>query len=150
MFPQIPFSAAVQRILTASRTVAVVGLSPKSERPSYQVARYLQEAGYWIIPVNPSCAEVLGEISYPDLRSVPVSIDIVDIFRRSEEVEPIVREALAVGAKLVWMQQGVVNEAAAKIAEQAGLHVVMDRCLKIELERLRRPLSCCPLRPSGV
>lgn len=150
MFPQIPLSAAVQCILAESRTVAVVGLSPKPERPSHQVARYLQEAGYRIIPVNPSCAEVLGEVSYPDLRSVPVQIDIVDIFRRSEDVEPIVREAVAVGAKLVWMQPGVVNEAAAKIAEEAGLYVVMDRCLKIELERLRGSLSRCSLPPSGV
>lgn len=150
MFPQIPLSAAVQRILAESRTVAVVGLSPKSERPSYQVAHYLQETGYRIIPVNPSCAEALGEVSYPDLRSVPVPIDIVDIFRRSEEVEPIVREAIAVCAKLVWMQQGVVNKAAAKIAEEAGLHVVMDRCLKIELERLRGSISRCSLPLSGV
>lgn len=150
MFPQIPLSVAVQRLLAASRTVAVVGLSPKPERPSHQVALYLQEAGYRIIPVNPSCAEVLGEVSYPDLRSVPVQIDIVDIFRRSEDVEPIVSEAIAVGAKLVWMQQGVVNEAAAKIAEEAGLHVVMDRCLKIELERLRGSISRCSLPLSGV
>ena len=150
MFPQIPLSAAVQRILAESRTVAVVGLSPKPERPSHQVALYLQETGYRIIPVNPSCAEALGEVSYPDLRSVPVPIDIVDIFRRSEDVEPIVSEAIAVGAKLVWMQQGVVNEAAAKIAEEAGLHVVMDRCLKIELERLRGSISRCSLPLSGV
>ena len=150
MFTQNPLSAAVRRILAESRTVAVVGLSPKPERPSWMVARYLQEAGHRIIPVNPSCAEVLGETCYPDLRSVPVPIDIVDIFRRSEEVEPIVQDAIAVGAKLVWMQQGVVNEAAAKIAEEAGLHVVMDRCLKIELERLRGSLSRCSLPSSGV
>ena len=150
MFPQIPLAAAIRRILTASRTVAVVGLSPKPERPSYQVARYLQEAGYRIIPVNPGCTEVLGEPSFPQLCAVPVQIDIVDIFRRSEEVEAIVHEAVAIGAKLVWMQQGVVNEAAAKIAEAAGLAVVMDRCLKIELERLRGSLSRCCLRPSGV
>ena len=150
MFPQIPLTAAVRRILAESRTVAVVGLSPKPERPSYQVARYLQEAGYHIIPINPSCAEVLGEVSYPHLRSVQFQIDIVDIFRRAEEVEAIVHEAVAIGAKLVWMQQSVVNEAAAKIAEEAGLTVVMDRCLKIELERLRGSLSRCCLRPSGV
>ncbi|WP_417912841.1 CoA-binding protein [Candidatus Electronema sp. TJ] len=150
MFPQILLSDAVLRLLRESRSVAVAGLSPKPERPSYQVARYLQEAGYAIIPVNPSCAEVLGEIAYPDLRSVPTPIDIVDIFRRSEEVEPIVREAIAVGAKLVWMQQGVVNQAAAKLAEEAGLAVVMNRCLKIELEQLRGSLSRCSLPSSGV
>jgi len=150
MFPQLPLSSAIRRILAASRTVAVVGLSPKPERPSHQVARYLQEAGYRIIPVNPACAVILGEQCYPELRSVPLPIDIVDIFRRSEEVEAIVREAIAIGAKLVWMQQGVVNEAAAKLAEEAGLVVVMDRCLKIELERLRGPLSGCPLPSSGV
>ena len=150
MFPQIPLSAAVRRILAERRTVAVVGLSPKSDRPSHQVARSLQEDGYRIIPINPSCAEVLGEPSYPDLRSVPVPIDIVDIFRRSEEVEPIVREAIAVGATLIWMQQGIVNNAAARLAEEAGLAVVMDRCLKIELEHLRGSLSRCSLPPSGV
>ncbi len=150
MFPQIPLSAEIRRILEASRTVAVVGLSPKPERPSYQVARSLQKAGYRIIPVNPACTAILDEQCYPDLRSVPVAIDVVDIFRRSEDVEPIVREAVAVGAKLIWMQQGVVNELAAQIAKEAGLAVVMDRCLKIELERLRGPLSRCPLPSSGV
>jgi predicted CoA-binding protein len=150
MFPQIPLSAEIQHIIETSRTVAVVGLSPKPDRPSHQVAQYLQAAGYRIIPVNPSCAEALGEPCYPDLRSVPVPIEIVDIFRRSEDVEPIVHEAIAVGAKLIWMQQGVVNEMAAQIAKEAGLAVVMDRCLKIEMERLRGPLSRCSLPPSGV
>jgi predicted CoA-binding protein len=150
MFPQLPLSSAVRRILAESRTVAVVGLSPKPDRPSHQVAQYLQETGYSIIPVNPSCAEALGEPCYTDLHSVPVPIEIVDIFRRSEDVEPVVREAIAVGVKLIWMQQGVVNEAAARLAEEAGLLAVMDRCLKIELERLRGPLSRCSLPSSGV
>jgi predicted CoA-binding protein len=142
--------SAVRRILRESCTIAVVGLSPNPERPSHQVARYLQKAGYRIIPVNPGQSEILGESCYPDLRSVPVKIDVVDIFRRSEDVEPIVREAIAVGAKVIWMQQGIVNETAARLAEEAGLSVIMDRCLKIELERLRGSLSRCPLPPSGV
>jgi predicted CoA-binding protein len=142
--------SAVRRILRESCTIAVVGLSPNPERPSHQVARYLQKAGYRIIPVNPGHSEILNEPCYPDLRSVPVKIDVVDIFRRSEEVKPIVREAIAIGAKVIWMQQGIVNEAAARLAEEAGLIVIMDRCLKIELEQLRGSFSRCPLPPSGV
>jgi predicted CoA-binding protein len=126
------------RQLLASRTVAVVGLSPNPERPSHHVASYVQAAGYQIIPVNPGHAEILGQPCWPDLRSVPAPVDIVDIFRQAEAVEPIVREAIAIGAKMIWMQQGIVNEAAAKLAEEAGLTAVMDRCLKVELERLRR------------
>ncbi|WP_417909589.1 CoA-binding protein [Candidatus Electronema sp. PJ] len=142
--------SALQRILQESRTIAVVGLSLKPERPSYQVARYLQEVGYQIIPVNPGQSEILGERCYPDLRSVPVAVDVVDIFRRAEEVEPIVCEAIAIRAKVIWMQQGIVNEAAARLAEQAGLTVVMDRCLKVELEWMRGALSRCPVLPSSV
>jgi predicted CoA-binding protein len=126
------------RLLRASRTVAVVGLSPNPERPSHQVASYLQTAGYQIIPVNPGYAEILGQPCYPDLSSVSILVDIVDIFRKTETVEPIVREAIAISAKVIWMQQGIVNEPAARLAEEAGLTVVMDRCLKIELEQLRR------------
>jgi predicted CoA-binding protein len=125
------------RLLRASRTVAVVGLSPNPERPSHQVASYLQKVGYQIIPVNPGYAEILGQPCYPDLSSVPILVDIIDIFRKTETVEPIVREAIAISAKLIWMQQGIVNEPAARLAEEAGLTVVMDRCLKIELEQLR-------------
>ncbi len=137
MFPFFPPPELV-RLLGQSHTVAVVGLSPNPKRPSHQVARYLQKAGYQIIPVNPGYAEILGQPCHPDLRSVPVPVDIVDIFRKAEAVEPIVREAIAIGAKVIWMQQGIVNETAARLAEEAGLTVVMDRCLKIELERLRR------------
>ena len=137
MFPFFPPPELV-RLLGQSRTVAVVGLSPNPERPSHQVASYLQTAGYQIIPVNPGSAEILGQPCHPDLRSVSVPVDIVDIFRKAEAVEPIVREAIAIGAKVIWMQQGIVNETAARLAEEAGLTVVMDRCLKIELERLRR------------
>lgn len=137
MFPFFPPPELV-RLLGQSRTVAVVGLSPNPKRPSHQVASYLQTAGYQIIPVNPGHLEILGQPCYPDLRSVPMPIDIVDIFRKAEAVEPIVREAIAIGAKVIWMQQGIVNETAARLAEEAGLTVIMDRCLKIELERLRR------------
>jgi predicted CoA-binding protein len=123
-------------ILTKSKTVAVVGLSDSPDRPSYHVAAYLQSHGYRIIPVNPQASEVLGERSYPTLRDVPVPIDLVDIFRRSDAVPPIVDDAIAVGAKAVWMQEGVVhNEAAAK-ARAAGLKVVMDRCTLKEHARL--------------
>ncbi len=135
MFPFFPAPDLV-RLLRESRTVAVVGLSLNPQRPSHQVARFLQETGYQIIPVNPGYNEILGEPCWPDLLSVPLSVDIVDIFRKPEEVEPIVREAIVVKAKLIWMQQGIINKAAAQLAEQAGLTVVMDRCLKVELARL--------------
>ena len=112
--------------LLNSRTIAVVGLSPKPERPSHYVAKYLQQQGYRIIPVNPLVETVLGENSYPDLRSVPVPVDLVDIFRRSDNVMPVVVEAIEIGAPYVWMQDGIVNEEAAAMARAAGLSVVMD------------------------
>ncbi len=116
----------IEEQLTNSRTVAVVGLSPDPERPSHYVSKYLQEQGYKIVPVNPAIDEALGEKSYPDLNSVPVPVDMVDIFRRSEFVMPLVEQAIEIGAKYVWMQDGVVNEEAAAKAEAAGLSVVMD------------------------
>ncbi len=122
----------LQRIFAASRTIAVVGLSPKTNRPSNQVALYLQQAGFRIIPVNPGQTEILGEPCYPDLQSIPEPVDVVDIFRRSEQVEPVVRDAIAISAKVIWMQQGIVNVEAAAIAEQAGLTVIMDRCMKVD------------------
>ncbi|MHB0867949.1 MAG: CoA-binding protein [Chloroflexota bacterium] len=127
---------SIKRILEKGRTIAVVGLSPKPERPSYGVASYLQQQGYRIIPVNPTVDQVLGERSYPDLKSVPERIDVVDIFRRSEDVPPVVDEAIQVGAWAVWMQEGVANEAAAAKARQAGLEVVEDRCILKEHRRL--------------
>lgn len=126
----------LREILENSKTIAVVGLSPKPERDSHEVAHYLQQAGYTIIPVNPTADEILGEKVYPDLASIPGKIDIVDIFRRSEHVPPIVDEAIGVGARTVWMQLGVVNEDAAKKAADAGLDVVMDRCTLREHRRL--------------
>ncbi len=125
-------------ILNRYHTVAVVGLSPDPNRPSHKVASYLAQHGYEIIPVNPDAHEILGKPSYPDLQSLPQSVEIVDIFRRSEEVMPIVDEAIKIGAKAVWMQEGVVNEAAASRARDAGLLVVMDRCMLKEHRRLSK------------
>jgi predicted CoA-binding protein len=125
-----------EEILKNSRTVAVVGLSANPERPSNIVATYLKGKGYKVIPVNPGEKTILGETSYPDLTSVPEKIDVVDIFRRPEDVPPIVKEAIKIGAKAIWMQEGVVNEAAAAEAEKAGLKVVMDRCMRKEHMKL--------------
>jgi len=129
----------VKKILTDARTIAVVGLSPDPSRPSFEVAHYLQEAGYRIIPVNPSCDTVLGERCYKSVTDIPGEVDIVDIFRRSEHVPPIVDEAIAKGAKVVWMQLGVVNREAAAKAEEAGLAVLMDLCILREHARLKIP-----------
>jgi hypothetical protein len=120
-------------ILDAYRTFAVVGLSPRPERPSNDVARFLIGRGYRVVPVNPGHREILGLTCYPDLLAIPFPIEVVDVFRRSELVMPVVDQAIAAGAKAVWMQLGVVNDAAAAKARAAGLHVVMDRCPKIEL-----------------
>jgi predicted CoA-binding protein len=123
-------------ILRSARTIAVVGLSSKRFRPSYGVSEYMQRAGYRIIPVNPEETEVLGEKCYPDLDSVPEAVDIVDIFRRSEFVPEIVEAAIRKGAKAVWMQEDVIHEDAARRAEEAGLDVVMDRCILKDHRRL--------------
>ena len=126
----------IAEILQQSRTIAVVGLSSKRFRPSFGVTEYMQRAGYRIIPVNPEESEVLGEKSYPDLDSVPDAIDVVDIFRRSEFVPEIVEAAIRKGAKAIWMQEGVIHEEAARRAAEAGLDVVMDRCILKEHRRL--------------
>ena len=126
-----------EKILKSSRTIALVGLSPKPDRPSHRVASYLKEQGYNIIPVNPAEKEILGETCYPDLASVPMSIDVVDIFRRSEEVPSIMAEAIRIGARAVWMQEGVINEEAANRAREASLMVVMDKCMLKEHLNLR-------------
>ena len=126
----------ISEILRVGRTIAVVGLSAKRYRPSYGVAEYMQRAGYRIIPVNPHETEVLGEKCYPDVESVPEPIDIVDIFRRSEFVPEIVEAAIRKGAKVVWMQEGVIHEEAARRAQEAGLEVVMDRCILKDHRRL--------------
>jgi len=125
-------------LLRKSRVIAVVGLSCKKFRPSYGVAEYMQSAGYRIIPVNPNETEVLGEKAYARLEEVPEHIDIVDVFRRSEFVGPIVDDAIRLGASAVWMQEGVVDEQAAEKARSAGLAVVMDRCILKEHSRYFR------------
>ncbi|MBI2907304.1 MAG: CoA-binding protein [Chloroflexi bacterium] len=127
----------IEEILKTCKTVAVVGLSPKVERASYGVASYLKGCGFRIIPVNPAAQEVMGEKCYPRLTDVAEPVDVVDIFRRSEDVPSVVDEAIKIGAKAVWMQLGIVNEEAAKRAREAGLKVVMDKCIKVEHGRLR-------------
>ena len=116
----------IDRILRESRTVAVVGMSPNPHRPSHYVARYLMEHGYRVIPVNPVVQEVMGLKSYPDLLSVPTPVDLVDVFRRSEYVAPVVEQAIEIGARFLWLQDGVVDHEAARRAREAGLLVVMD------------------------
>lgn len=129
-------SNEISSILKSSKTIAVVGLSDNPDRPSYGVSKYIQSAGYRIIPVNPAAAEILGEKSYPDLKSIPEKIDIVDIFRKPDAVPAIVEEAIAIKAKTIWMQEGVVHEGAAEAAKKAGLHVVMDKCILKEHRKL--------------
>ncbi len=133
----------LRRILHTCRTIAVVGLSPQWHRPSFFAAKYMQAHGYRIVPVNPMAQEILGERCFPSvtaaaqaLREQGVRIDMVDCFRRSEDIPPIAQEAIAIGAKCLWMQLGVIHEAAAAQASEAGLDVVMDRCVKIEHARL--------------
>jgi hypothetical protein len=125
-------------LLASSKVIAVVGLSSKRSRPSFSVTRYMQSAGYRIIPVNPNETEVLGEKAYPNLGAIPkdIRIDIVDIFRRSEEVPEVVEAAIQAGARAIWMQEDVIHEAAAARARKAGLYVVMDRCILKEHQRL--------------
>lgn len=128
--------STLRRILKSNRTIAVVGLSANWWRPSYFAAKYMQEHGYRVVPVNPAYQEVLDEKCYPSLKDIPFPVDMVDCFRKSEEIGPLAEEAIAIGAKCLWMQLGVVNEAAAAKARAAGLDVVMDRCVKIEHARL--------------
>ena len=128
--------AGLTRILAQSRTIAVVGLSANWYRPSYFAAKYLQEHGYRVIPVNPNYAEVLGERCYPSVAAIPEPVDVVDAFRKADEMPALAREAVAKGARVLWMQLGVRNEMAARIASDAGLDVVMDRCMKIEHARI--------------
>ena len=118
------------------RTIASVGLSANVEKPSFGIVYYLQQQGYRILPVNPTAPEILGQKSYPDLLSIPEKVDVVQLFRRSEDVPPFVEQAIQIGAKVVWMQEGISNPEAAKQAEAAGLTVVMDRCMRAEHIRL--------------
>lgn len=128
--------ATLRRILKECRTIAVVGLSAEWNRPSHFAAKYMQERGYRIVPVNPRYPEILGEPCYPDLASIPHPVDMVDVFRKPQDCPPIAEQAVAIGARCLWLQLGVISEEAARIAEAAGLEVVMDRCVKIEYARL--------------
>ena len=134
-----PPDAALHDLLAASRTIAVVGHSDKPYRDSYGVAQYLRQSGYRVYAVNPNLRTVAGDIAYPNLRQIPDRIDIVDVFRRAEHLAHIVEEAIAIGARAVWGQFGVVDPAAAARAQAAGLIVVMDRCIKVEHHRLGMP-----------
>jgi predicted CoA-binding protein len=125
-------AAEIRNILQNTTTIAVVGLSPKPSRPSNQVAQYLKDAGYTIIPVNPGQNTLLGLPCYPDLQAIPGPVDMVDIFRQSEFVLPVVEGAIAIKAKVIWMQSGIINEEAAELAEEAGLTVIMDRCTMVD------------------
>ena len=125
-------SDKIRRILGSSRTIAVVGLSAQWHRPSYFAAKYMQEHGYRVIPVNPTYDEILGEKCFKSLKDIPVAVDVVDCFRKSSEIPALAEDAIAIGAKVLWMQLGVENAAARSRAEAAGLEVVENRCVKIE------------------
>lgn len=126
----------LRRILAASKVVATVGVSGNPDKPSYGIFAYLADHGYHMIPINPGTPEIQGLKTYADLSSVPEKIDVVQIFRKAEDVPPVVEEAIRVGARTVWMQEGIVNEEAARAAEAAGLQVVMDRCMRVTHRRL--------------
>jgi uncharacterized protein len=130
--------AQLRHLLATCKTIAVVGLSPQWHRPSFFAAKYMQSHGYRIVPVNPTASEILGERCYPSVTAAAqeMTIDMVDCFRKSDDIPPIAEEAIAIGAKCLWMQLGIANEAAAARAEAAGLEVVMNRCVKIEHARL--------------
>ena len=136
--PYLPNDAELRAILGDAQTIAVVGLSSKPDRHSYEVAAYLQTKGYRIVPVNPNETEVLGERAYPSLLEVPaeIHIDVVNVFRRAEHTPPIAEQAVARGAKVLWLQDGIVNDEARRIAEDAGLAVIMGVCIKRTRRRL--------------
>ena len=131
----------LKQILAQARTIASVGLSSNPSKESYGVAAYLQDQGYRVIPVNPGADQILGSKAFPDLTSISEPIDVVQLFRRSEEVLPFVQQAIQIGAKVVWMQVGISNPEAAALAESAGVRVVMDRCMREEHKRLIGPRS---------
>ncbi len=133
---QNPSDDEIRALLQRVKRIAVVGLSPKPDRPSYGVSQVMQRAGYQIVPVRPMVTEVLGEKAYATLKDVPDAVDLVNVFRRAEEVDAVVDEAIAIGAPAIWIQLGIVNDAAAERARAAGLMVVMDKCIKIEYMRL--------------
>jgi predicted CoA-binding protein len=134
--PIVDDIAGLRRILAQTRSLAVVGLSANWYRPSYFAAKYMQDHGYRVVPVNPTYSDVLGQPCYPALSAIPGEVDMVDCFRKAEEMVPLAQEAVAIGAKVLWMQLGIRNDDAARIASDAGLDVVMDRCVKIEHARI--------------
>ena len=134
----------MKEILLSAKTIASVGLSSNQEKESYWIVSYLKEQGYRIIPVNPTATEILGEKVYPSLSAIPDKVDVVQVFRRSEDVPPVVEEAIKIGAKVVWMQEGIVNEEAAQKAREAGLQVVMDACMRATHRRLIGPNLMMP------
>lgn len=138
--PVVPDDPELRVLLGDARTVAVVGLSSKPNRPSHEVARYLLQHGYRIVPVNPGETEVLGQRAYPTLMDIPedVQVDVVDVFRRTEETPEVARQAVAIGAKVLWLQEGIVNEEAHRIADEAGLDVIMGVCIRQVYDRLKR------------
>jgi len=129
----------MKEILLSAKTIASFGLSSSDEKESYWIVSYLKEQGYRIIPVNPTATEILGEKVYPNLESIPEKVDVVQVFRKSEDVPPVVESAIKIGAKVVWMQEGIVNEEAAQKAREAGLQVVMDACMRATHRRLIGP-----------
>jgi uncharacterized protein len=129
----------MKEILLSTKTIASVGLSSNQEKESFWIVSYLKEQGYRIIPVNPTAAEILGEKVYPNLKSIPDKVDVVQVFRKSEDVPPVVESAIKIGAKVVWMQEGIVNEEAAQKAREAGLQVVMNACMRATHRRLIGP-----------
>jgi hypothetical protein len=129
----------MKEILLSAKTIASFGLSSNQEKESFWIVSYLKEQGYRIIPVNPTATEILGEKVYPDLESIPDQVDVVQVFRKSEDVPPVVDSAIKIGAKVVWMQEGIVNEDAAQKAREAGLQVVMDACMRATHRRLVGP-----------
>lgn len=135
----ITTDSALRALLTTTRTIAVVGMSPKPERPSHYVAQYMREHGYTIVPVNPGHREIAGLACYPSLSEVPVAIDMVNVFRRADDTPPIAHEAVAIGAKSLWLQLGIVSTESARIAAAGGLDMVMDLCVKVEHARLFEP-----------
>jgi predicted CoA-binding protein len=131
----------MKEILLSAKTVASVGLSSNPAKESFGIVQYLKDQGYKIIPVNPTATEIMGEKAYPDLSSIPETVDVVQVFRKPEDVPPVVDEAIKIGAKVVWMQEGIVHEGAAQKAREAGLKVVMDACMRVAHRHLIGPKS---------
>ncbi|MDX1376312.1 MAG: CoA-binding protein [Burkholderiales bacterium] len=136
-----PPDAEIRACLARVKTVAVVGLSPRADRPSHRIARRLQQWGYRVVPVRPAVREVLGEKAYARLADVPGRIDLVDVFRAARAIGPIVEQCIALGISAIWIQEGIVDEAAAERARDAGLFVVMNRCIAVEYRRLMSPVQ---------